>query len=110
MLQIRVQLVPHGVGQPQTIGAAVIGQLGRGDDGLHRYAAAAWDDEVLTTPMVVSVDHDRGAGLWALVGTVLETIAGGRAADDLGQHTLDRLEQALLDMQGTSIPREETRR
>lgn len=98
MLRIRVELVPHGVGHPTTIGTAVIGQLGRNAAGRHNYAAAVWDDQVHTNAAVTSVEHDRDAGLWVLVAKVLEAVAAGEPAMGLSPATLDRLEQALASI------------
>lgn len=101
MLRVTVELVPHGVGRPQMVGKAVVGQLARTEDGLHQYAACVWDDRLVTTPAVVVAEHNRNDGVWALLRRVLEALADGTPAEGLSQETLDRLARALHDVDDT---------
>lgn len=96
MLRVTVDVVPSGdETRRRRVGVAVIGRLGAVESGRHRYAAAVWDDRRHRVPSVVVIDFDRDDGVWGLVRTVLTTVDDGAPPEELSEHTLYLLEQAL---------------
>jgi len=92
MLRVTVELVPHGVGPPTVIGRAVIGQVPATAGQRCGYVASVWDDWHFTTPVQKAVDHDRRAGVWELVRTVLAAVHEGT-----GEAVTDPWLRGLLD-------------
>ena len=89
MLRVTIELLPGGrADRARVIGRALIGQTAKRPGTLRAYAAAIWDDWT-ATPTTATAEHDRLAGVWRLVATVV--LAQDDATSPRSTH-----EQALL--------------